>query len=70
MDGIQEDLGTRLHFFATAVKNRGTFQISASADNTLLNLHHFSDQTQPYITANNVCTTFGGGGGGGEGRTK
>ena len=70
MDGIQEDLGTRLHFFATAVKNCGTFQISASADNTLLNLHHFSDQTQPYITANNVCTTFWWGRGRWRGKNK
>ena len=57
-DGIQEDLGTRLHFFATAVENCGTFHISASANDTLLNLHHSSEQIQPYITANNVCTTF------------
>ena len=38
MDGIQEALGTRLHFFGRAVENCGTFHISASADHTLLQI--------------------------------
>ena len=68
MDGAQKAMGTRLHFFGRAVENCGTFHISASADNTLLNLHHSSDQTHRVLLLLMFVPFAGGGGGDGEGR--
>ena len=70
MDGIQEDLGTRLHFFATAVKTVEHFKYQPRPITPFSISTIFQIKLSLILLPIMFVQLFGGGGGGGEGRTK